>query len=162
MILHKGKNPTKTSQNPKYSTLLAFSAHGWPCARGSTDLQGSLKPKHLVFSQYLVLSFLEVFLPILPLHWYPHTSHFLEPAWTTIFLLPHREHRSFRAIHVIYQSRYAGEKPKLGYYLLFCFFPPRALLVWGPLDLSRRALLITFLRRFVPYSYPVTPLFNRL
>ena len=86
----------------------------------------SLEPKHQISSQYLVVSFLEVLLPIFPLHRNPHTSHFLEPAWTAIFLLPHWEHRSFLVIYFICQSYFGGEKAKLGYHLLFCFFPPRA------------------------------------
>ena len=38
--------------------------------------------------------------------------------------------------------------PHSSRYLLFCFFPPRALLVWFPCALLRRALSMTFLFRF--------------
>ena len=52
-----------------------------------------------ILYQNLTLSFLEAFLRVLPIHSFPHTSHFLELARTLILLLPHWGHRSFLPIN---------------------------------------------------------------
>jgi len=68
--------------------------------------------------------------------------------WDIIFVLPVGVRNSLRICAMISNLPRFLSEIFVHVYLLFCFCPPRDLLVWWPFALSRRTLSTPFLREF--------------